>query len=324
MAIIKINNEKTSKTIKAIKKCFIKDGKIIRIHLKEITTIPELEKAFHMDSSVKGRIKDDMSKNGFSKAKPIHIFWWEEHWVLCDGHTRYTSAKELGIQVIWAQIHEFKSINEALLFSMKEQFNRRNIEDSELFKQFELLQQQENNGHKITTEEKSNMLKISRRTFFKIDEVSRKSTPQQLQNIRNGKTSINKIYNEIKQQENSEIEKQKADKQLLAKQKQEEEAANLFKEPTDEEIEQSVHKQAEATFQKKQRELHNKELELKQKELSLSTSLSNKQILLLGAKYALFQKAKGKNDEEILQTNCFEATEDCPFTAEEIALLKAI
>ena len=307
-----------------IQKLFIKDGKIIRIRLNEIKTIPELEKAFHMDPAVKDRIKEDMQINGFSKAKPIHIFWWEDHCVLCDGHTRFTAAKELGIQVIWAQVHEFKSINEALLFSMKEQFNRRNIEDSELFKQFELLQQQENNGQKITTEEKSEMLKISRRSVFKILKVSRKSTPQQLQDIRNGNTSINKVYNEIKQQENSEIEKQKAEAQLIAKQEQEKEAANLFDEPTDEEIEQSIHQQAEAAIQKKHRELQNKELELKQKELSLSTTLSNKQILLLGAKYALFQKSKGKNDEEILQTSCFEATEDSRFTAEEIALLKAI
>ena len=98
---------------------------IIRVKLNDITTIPELASAFHMDVTVKDRIKEDMATNGFNKAHPIHIFRWEEKWVLCDGHTRYTATKELALKHVWAQIHEFDSINQALLYSMKEQFNRR-------------------------------------------------------------------------------------------------------------------------------------------------------------------------------------------------------
>ena len=48
-----------------------------------------------------------------------------------------------------------------------------------------------------------------------------------------------------------------------------------------------------------------KEIELKQKESKLSKRLSDKQILLIGAKFALIQKAKGKTVEEILNQENF-------------------
>jgi ParB family chromosome partitioning protein len=76
------------------------EGKIIKINLEEITTLPELKSAFKMNVDVKDRIKVDISDNGFNKAHAVHIFLWEGKWVLCDGHTRYTAAKELGLKSI--------------------------------------------------------------------------------------------------------------------------------------------------------------------------------------------------------------------------------
>ena len=84
---------------------------------------------------------------------------------------------------------------------MKEQFNRRNIEDSELFKQFEILRQEEIDGRKLTAAEMSGRLKKSKRHIFKLQEVEAKSTPDQLKAIREGAASINQVYNEIKKQE---------------------------------------------------------------------------------------------------------------------------
>lgn len=175
--------------------------KIIKVTVSDVTVLDELKNAFHIDVAVKDRIKEDMSINGFSKAHPIHIFRWQEKWVLCDGHTRYTAAKELALKHVWAQIHEFDSINHALLYSMKEQFNRRNIQDSELFKQFEILHQEEIEGRKLTADEMSHRLKKSKRHIFKLKEVFAKSSEAQLQAIREGEASINQVYNAIKKQE---------------------------------------------------------------------------------------------------------------------------
>ena len=183
---------------------FRNKDKIIKVTVSDITVIDELKNAFHIDVAVKDRIKEDMSINGFSKAHPIHIFRWEEKWVLCDGHTRYTAAKELALKHVWAQIHEFDSINQALLYSMKEQFNRRNIEDSELFKQFEILHQEEIEGRKLSADEMSQRLKKSKRHIFKLKEVFAKSSQEQLQAIREGNASINQVYNAIKKQEAKE------------------------------------------------------------------------------------------------------------------------
>lgn len=303
-----------------------KDGKIIKIRIDEITTIPELEKAFNMDSAVKDRIKEDMSINGYSKAKPIHIFWWDEKWVLCDGHTRYTAAKELGLDKIYAQVHTFKSINEALLFSMKEQFNRRNIEDSELFRQYELLRQEEINGHKLTATEMSEKLKKSKRHIFKLQEVFAKSSKEQLKKIREGEASINQIYTEIKKEENLEAEKLEEEAIKAEKAEAEIAAANLAEEVDETEIEQKVQNRIQKEFQQKQRDLQDKELELKKKEALISTKLSDKQILMIGVKCALILKAQGKSDTEILSGDFFPDTikaSKISFTEKELALPQA-
>lgn len=303
------------------------EGKIIKINLDEITMLPELKDAFHIDAEVKDRIKSDMVANGFSKGHPIHIFRWEEKWVLCDGHTRYTASKELGLKTIWAQIHQFDSINQALLYSMKEQFNRRNIEDSELLKQYEVLRQGEFKGRKLTAAEMSERLKKSKRHIFKLQEVFAKSSKEQLKEIRDGKASINQIYNEIKKQEN--LTTVNHEEEILKAERKEAEASNasLIKSLSESEIEQKVQNEIQKDLHKKQRELQNKELELKQKEAKLSKRLSDKQILLIGAKFALIQKAKGKSVSEILDEKNLEDSinvANISFSDEDIALLAAI
>ena len=304
-----------------------KEGDIIKINPAEIQKIPELQNVFRIDLDVKNRIKDDMRINGFSKAHPVHIFKWsidgKEAFVLCDGYTRFTAAKELELDFIYAQIHNFKSIDEAVLYSMKEQFNRRNCQDSELLKTYELLRQQEIDGHKLTAAEMSERLQKSKRHIFKLQEVFSKSTKEQLNKIRNGEASINQVYNEIKKQEIKETEKH--DEELLKAEKKQTEigAANLIEDPTETELEQTVQPetnevnlpecQSEITnqitikedIQTNQQKLPANADVAKRKDTSFSKHLSDKQILLIGAKYALIEKAKGKSVAEILDTNAF-------------------
>ena len=308
-----------------------KEGDIIKINPTEIKRIPELQNVFRIDIDVKNRIKDDMSVNGFSKAHPVHVFKWEidgkEVLVLCDGYTRYTAATELGLDKIYAQVHIFKSINEAVLYSMKEQFNRRNIEDSELFKNFEILRQQEIDGRKLSATEMSERLKKSKRHIFKLQEVFAKSSKEQLKSIRNGDASINQVYNEIKKQENLKAEKQEEEALKIEKEETENTAANLTEEPTEFDIEQNIQKNIQSEIHKKQRELQDKELELKQKEVLVSSQLSDKQILLIGAKCALILQARGKTTAEILSGTSFSDSvkaSEIKFKDEDLALLQAI
>ena len=308
-----------------------KEGDIIKINPAEIQKIPELQNVFRIDLDVKNRVKDDMAVNGFSKGHPVHVFKWEidgkEVLVLCDGYTRYTAATELNLDKIYAQVHIFKSINEAVLYSMKEQFNRRNIQDSELFKNFEILRQQEIDGRKLTAAEMSERLKKSKRHIFKLQEVFAKSSKDQLKAIRNGEASINQIYNEIKNQESLEAEKQEEEVLKTEKEETEIAAANLTEEPTESDIEQNIQKTIQSELLKKQRELQDKELELKQQEALASTKLSDKQILLIGAKCALILQARGKTTAEILSGNSFSDSvkaSEIKFKDEDLALLQAI
>ena len=275
-----------------------------------------------MDSEVKARITADMALNGFSKAYPIHIFFWNGHWVLCDGHTRFASAVDLKLKYIWAQVHTFTSIKQALLYSMKSQFNRRNTEDKELLRQFEILRQEEIDGRKLTAAEMSERLKKSKRHIFKLQEVFSKCSKEQLKDLREGHASINKIYMEIKKQE-----QEKVSTDLISATTPQETPVETVSVQKIEQIEQTVQSKLQKDLHKKHRELQDKELELKQKEAKISKQLSDKQILLIGAKYALIQKAKGKSIAEILSSDSFEDSvkaTSITFADSDLELLKAI
>ena len=193
--------------MKRINKIFEKciDNKIIRIRLDELNFHPELEKAFKINEDVKKRIEDDINENGNNtKAHPIHIFRMNGKWYVSDGHTRVTVLRELGFTHVWAQVHVFASISEALCNTMAEQFNRRNESDADLLSRYLLLREQTKNGKKLTADELASKLNKSRRYIFKLQEVFSKSSKQQIEDIKNGTASINSVYQEIKKQEAEE------------------------------------------------------------------------------------------------------------------------
>ena len=193
--------------MKRINKIFEKciDNKIIRIRLDELNFHPELEKAFKIDDEVKERIKDDIKTNGNNtKAHPIHIFRMNGKWYVSDGHTRVTVLRELGgFTYVWAQVHVFSSISEALCHTMASQFTRRNEKDADLLSRYLLLREQTKNGKKLTADELASKLNKSRRGIFKLQEVVSKASESQIESIRAG-ASINSIYQEIKKQEAEE------------------------------------------------------------------------------------------------------------------------
>ena len=193
--------------MKRINKIFEKciDNKIIRVRLDELNFHPELEKAFKIDDEVKERIKDDIKTNGNnSKAHPIHIFMWNGKWYVSDGHTRVTVLRELGgFTHVWAQVHVFASISEALCHTMASQFTRRNESDAGLLSRYLLLREQTRDGKKLTADELASKLNKSRRGIFKLQEVVSKATKSQIESIKAG-ASINSIYQEIKKQEAEE------------------------------------------------------------------------------------------------------------------------
>lgn len=266
------------------------DEKIIKVKTSSILKEEELVKKFKMDAETKNRIKDDMRLNGFSKAHPIHVWLHEGKLILVDGHTRFQAASELGFQYVWIQIHNFTSMQEALMFSMQEQFNRRNITDSELFQQYETLRQEKINGRNLTMQEKADQLKKSRRHLFKIETVQNEASDEVIRAIKNGKMSINKAYNDLQEQK----KKKRISNEVVEDSSQKiEKEINSYDKKTKDILIKYEHK-IKNEIQKKKRELEKKETELNQK-----NKLSDLELFKLGIKFAFVENTKGKTLHEI-------------------------
>ena len=75
-------------------------------------------------------LKKSFLDNGFLRRKGL-IEVWKGHDIIVDGHHRYAICKELGIE---PEIEEvpFDSADEAELYALKNQRNRRNLTESQL------------------------------------------------------------------------------------------------------------------------------------------------------------------------------------------------
>lgn len=195
----------------------VSNNKIILLDISKININDELASVFEQDKDVVERLVADMKKNGFSKAHPIHVFWYNGKLYLVDGHTRFTAAKKAGITKVYVQIHDFNNIAEAKLFSMQEQFNRRNTNDATLLNEYLTLM--DNNYSVKDIAEKT---KTSKRQIYKVKETVEKASPEQIESVSKGTTTINQLYKEIKEKEN----KQKAEAEKV--QSQEIKVANLI------------------------------------------------------------------------------------------------
>ena len=294
-------------------------NKIIKIKISKINIIPELSTLFPIDENVKKQIKEDMVKNVFSISYPVHIFWWDNKWVLDDGHTRIQSCKELNIKSVYAEIHHFDSLEQAIEFSISQQINRRNITDAVLLGEYEKFR----NNYNI--QQLSQKLGKSKRTLFKIQEVFAKASKKQLNDIKENKTSFNAVYNSIKKDEEKVVEKnlleEKSKKTEITKKEFE---YNIVVPISSNVIEEKLQSEINNKVQEKQRKLEQKELLLKQRELEMNERLSDKDILILGMKFALIEFVKGKSPNEIINDSRITDTinaSNLSFSLEDLKLL---
>ena len=262
---------------------------IFKLNINEIKIVDELAKVFTIDKEVENRICADIRENGFSKSHPVHVWFYNGNWCLVDGHTRFHAAVDAGCDTIWAQAHNFKNMNEAILFSNKEQFNRRQVVDSELFARFLALKDENK-----TEQEISDDLQKSKRTVSKMAEILKKATQDKIKAIKNGEISINKVYNDIKKAEAEEAEK------LSEKDRMENENASVAdKFPSAEELQAQLEQEKQEKTLKKQRSLDAKELKLREKELALQKE--RRDIFVFGLKIALAMREQDADASKILE-----------------------
>lgn len=185
-----------------------------RISLDKITVHPTFQTLLPINEKELANIVKDMEENGFDKSKPVCI--WREENVLIDGYTRFTAAKEAGLSEIYKYEMSFGTEQEALEYAMKQQLNRRNLNDAGKIMLIEKLDNLRNPGRKSSDPEAdaeprgksaqalAESLGIGTRTVERGRYVLANADEETLEEVKSGKTSINQAAKKIKQQKDEE------------------------------------------------------------------------------------------------------------------------
>ena len=185
-----------------------------RISLDKITVHPTFQTLLPINEKELENIVKDMEENGFDRSKPVCI--WREENVLIDGYTRFTAAKEAGLSEIYKYEMSFGTEQEALEYAMKQQLNRRNLNDAGKIMLIEKLDNLRNPGRKSSDPEAdaeprgksaqalAESLGIGTRTVERARHVLANADEETLEEVKSGKTSINQAAKKIKQQKDEE------------------------------------------------------------------------------------------------------------------------
>lgn len=185
-----------------------------RISLDKITVHPTFQTLLPINEKELANIVKDMEENGFDKSKPVCI--WREENVLIDGYTRFTAAKEAGLSEIYKYEMSFDTEQEALEYAMKQQLNRRNLNDAGKLLLIEKLDNLRNPGRKSSDSDDEDeprgksaqalaeSLGIGTRTVERARHVLANADEETLEEVKSGKTSINQAAKKIKQQKDEE------------------------------------------------------------------------------------------------------------------------
>lgn len=173
--------------------------KIVMMNLDKLSFDEEFKGMFTQEEEKVNRIAENMKANGFDVSQPIII---TPDGKILDGNSRFLACKIAGITEVPVIIKEFQSKDEALDYEYHLQFDRRNMTDAEIYSAYQRIVAKRNpDGTKAKTDvEIAAELNISPRQIGKIKEVERKASPEVLESFKNGEISLNKAYNQMKEE----------------------------------------------------------------------------------------------------------------------------
>ena len=173
--------------------------KIVMMNLDKLSFDEEFKGMFTQEEEKVNRIAENMKANGFDVSQPIII---TPDGKILDGNSRFLACKIAGITEVPVIIKEFQSKDEALDYEYHLQFDRRNMSDAEIYSAYQRIVAKRNpDGTKAKTDvEIAAELNISPRQIGKIKEVERKASPEVLESFKNGEISLNKAYNQMKEE----------------------------------------------------------------------------------------------------------------------------
>ena len=152
-------------------------------------------------------IHQDMENNGFDPVFPIVV--WEEESVVVDGHTRFTAARNLGLDTVPVILKSFDNEDDAILYSFHIQRNRRNMTDDDILKCLTVLDgihgsEDEKEGglqqsRKEVNEARAKELGVSAQKVDKARKVMEHGDEEIQERVKNGDKSINQAFNEVQE-----------------------------------------------------------------------------------------------------------------------------
>lgn len=182
------------------------NSKIRRMKIDSLKTNPKFKELYSAEPEKVEAISKSILENGLDPTQPIIIL---EDGTIVDGHSRLLAAKKAGLDEVFVIVKKgFSSETEVLMYEEHLQLSRRNLNEAEKLKHLEnlleLKKQAQDAGKDISEfsdEAIAQKLAISPRQVQKMRRVEAKATPEQLESIRSGETSLNKVDAELKKTE---------------------------------------------------------------------------------------------------------------------------
>jgi ParB-like chromosome segregation protein Spo0J len=174
------------------------------IPIDKIAIDPEISGTFKSSEKIIDEICQSILKDGFHKEEPLTL--WSGQNILLDGHQRYTAAKKAGLVEVPYVEKEFVCREDAVLYTFERQVIRRNLTGAEILAAAKMLpDKRSKNGDGRAAEIWAKRLGISPATMYQASSVLKNASEEDLQDVRDGKVSIKKIYNKNKQPKETEF-----------------------------------------------------------------------------------------------------------------------
>ena len=205
MAKAKATTTKAAETLDTAAKSIISE-KIIWVPLTKLVIDPDVKGIFEQKENEINNICDDMKVNGFNSANPLTV---SQDYVVAEGHTRYLASQRAGLKKVAVVMKFFKDKQELMEYAYKQQLHRRNLSEQDIFNAYKKLRELTNSdGKKAKTDvEIAEDLHVSPRQIAKMKEVEKKASPEVLEAFSNGELTLNKAYNQMKEELKPDEEK---------------------------------------------------------------------------------------------------------------------
>lgn len=179
------------------------------LKIKDIVLKPEFEKLLAMEESVLTKMTESMREEGFKSGHEIHVWKHDGQYILIDGHTRKCAWESLGNKKIPCIIHHFATLEEAKMFAIKEQVNRRNLSGQALLDAVANFNFEKGKGNNSGEKGKASeiiakQIGVSAKTVEKTRLVLKEGTPEQIEAIKKDELSMNQVFNQIVEKRKSE------------------------------------------------------------------------------------------------------------------------